>query len=97
MLNLFCGNEDCRWHTEKRGGTFHFRDGRMFCQDCYHLRPVLNDGKNLWDFETTHIRRDGKKVRISGIADLRRLEKEHGVVSVAANTEERLWNEVQRR
>lgn len=91
MLNLFCSNPDCRWHTESRGGRFVLRDGKWFCQDCFYQRPVMNDGKNLWDFETTHF--NGQRTHVKSLADLRRLERQYGVRSVAANMEERRWAE----
>ena len=92
MLRLHCSNPDCRWHTEVRGGTFHFHNHQCLCSDCYFLRPVLNAGKNLWDFETTNLDPSGKRIKVSSVGQLRQLEKQHGVVSVAANMDQRHWN-----
>ena len=87
MATTYCANPDCRWAKERKGGKFHFRDGKWYCEDCVHLQYQLNPGRNLWDFETSHLSSDPSKgpVHVKSLHHLRQLEKEHGVVSVAAN------------
>ena len=87
MAGTYCGNPDCRWSKERKGGRFHFRDGKWLCEDCVQLCYQLNPGKNLWAFETLNIGSDPNKgpVQVKSLNHLRQLEKEHGVVSVAAN------------
>lgn len=87
MAITYCANTECRWSTERRGGVFHFRDGKWYCEDCVHFRFELNPGKNLYEFETFNLGKSPSEqpVQVKSLSHLRQLEKEHGVISVAAN------------
>lgn len=91
MLNLYCANPECRWHSERKGGRFVSFGKDTFCEECARVRGTMGSCKNLWEFETTNL--NGEKVQVKSLSHLRQLEREHGVVSVAANYESRHWNE----
>ena len=91
---IYCANEGCRWHTEKKGGTFELHSGKMYCPDCVevmHMGEHLSATcKELWDFTTTHF--NGSPIHVRSLGHLRQLEKQFGVSSHAANYEQRNWN-----
>lgn len=91
-LNQFCANEDCPKHTVGSGGRFIYsrEQGKFFCEDCFHIPAVMNDGKRLWDFTTTHL--NGEPIHVKSLSHLRQLEKQFGVSSHAANYEQSNWN-----
>lgn len=91
-LNQRCANGDCPKHTIHTGGEFIYSAEKRawFCKDCFYVPTVLNPGKNLWEFTTTHL--TGQPVQVKGLAHLRQLEREHGVSSHAANNMESSWN-----
>ena len=89
MLNLYCANPECRWHTERRGGTFFWYGKDTFCEECAGPARMPTTCKNLWEFETTNL--NGKRVEVKSLSHMRRLEREHGVVSVAANYDSASW------
>ncbi len=90
-MEMFCGNEQCSGHTEKRGGRFSYREGRWLCKECAANLFVAEPGKNLYEFDTMHIGKDPNAgpIRVQNLNHLRRLEKQHGVISVAANFDSR--------
>jgi len=90
--HLFCTNEDCKWNKEIKGGKFTFRGGLAYCDDCLRVSYLMNDGKNLYEFTTSHLTSPGQPVEITSKGQLRRLEKEHGVAHVQGNYMERNWN-----
>lgn len=90
MLNLYCANEECRWNKRHKGGRFVFFAGKPYCEECANLHYTLNDCRNLWEFETTHL--GGGKVQVKSLSHMRQLEKEHGVQSVAANWDSKNWD-----
>lgn len=69
------------------GGTFRWTPKGYAHHKCSPKAGTRDHAKNLWDFETNHISGDPNSgpVRVQSLAHLRRLEKEHGVISVLAN------------
>lgn len=93
-LSIYCGNPECRWHTEKKGGEFHHsrERNRMECSDCFYggVAVLENKAKSAFDFVTTTI--NGKPIHVQGINHLQRLEKEHGCSSVVLNCDRSNWD-----
>ena len=89
---VLCANSECRWHDEVKGGyfTYSHKYHGFVCGDCLFVKPVLNPGKNLYDYSTTHF--DGKKRYIGSLENMRRLEKDFGVSSVVANNDHAHWD-----
>jgi hypothetical protein len=90
----FCANPGCRWHTEEKGGHFTYSPIRrgMFCDDCFNAPPpVLNPGKNLWNYTTTHF--NGERIEIKDGAHLDRLCRQFGVSNQARENMESHWND----
>ena len=89
---VLCDNPECRWHNEPKGGhlTYSAKYRGFVCEDCQFVKPVLNSGKNLYDYSTTHL--DGQKRYIGSLENMRRLEKEFGVSSVVANNDQAHWD-----
>lgn len=85
----FCANTDCIRHTEHRGGKFRFINGKEYCMDCSENQAVMNPGKELWSFTTTHF--DGHPVKVKSLSHLRQLEKQYGCSNHAANYDQRNW------
>jgi len=75
---------DCKQRT---GGALRFTSRGWVHHRCEPVGGTRDVAKNLWDFESTHISSDPNSgpVKVQSLAHLRRLEKEHGVVSVLAN------------
>ncbi len=73
------------------GGRFRFvREGEYVHTPKCDTPQQLRDGaKNLWDFSTRHI--NGEQVHVGRLKEMRRLEREHGVVSRVANYSENNW------
>ena len=92
MEAQFCANENCLKHTEHCGGRFIFnsKDGKTYCADCHRVRVVMNDGRNLYDFTTTHF--DGSLVHVRSKLHLRECERKYGVSSCVANMEQSHWD-----
>lgn len=89
MESMFCANESCPSHTEHRGGKFVLVAGKWYCRDCSENVTVMNLGRNLWDFTTTHF--NGEPVRVKSLGHLRVLEKRFGVSNFAANYDSSKW------
>ena len=90
---VLCANPDCRWSKEVKGGSFRYSAERrgIYCDDCFSAPPaVLNPGKDLWTFTTTHL--NGERVEVKGLAHLRQLEKQHGVSNQALNNDQAHWD-----
>lgn len=89
MEPQYCADEDCVKHTEHRGGRFRYSvaEGKTYCEECFGLHMIHNDGKNLWDFTTTHF--TGSPVHVKNLGHLRQLERQHGVSNQLANNYER--------
>jgi hypothetical protein len=94
MIQQFCANESCRWHRERRGGTFELREGELYCEDCIaarRLAPLIGSTcANLWDFTTTHF--NGEPIHVTSLNHLRQLEKQYGCSNHTANFMEKDWN-----
>ena len=88
----YCANESCSKHTTYTGGTFVFslENRKLYCEDCFHVKPQLNDCKELYSFTTTHL--NGKPIEVRGKAHLQQLEKEFGVSHHQLNNDEAHWN-----
>ena len=84
-----CANQNCIKHTEDRGGKFRFVRGEWWCDECAASVIVFNDGKNLWDFTTTHF--TGERVHIRSRSHLDELCRKHGVSNFARENYERSW------
>lgn len=86
-----CSNPKCGKHTEYMGGKFRYdvAEKKFYCEDCFGIFSVKNEGLNLWDYSTTHF--DGHKRYIGSLANMRKLEKEFGVSNQAANYRESNW------
>ena len=91
-LNQRCGNPDCPKHHTNCGGEFMYsREKRdWFCKDCFYVPAVLNPGKNLWEFTTSHF--TGQPIQVKGLEHLRQLEKEYGCSNHVANNMEKNWS-----
>lgn len=91
-LNQYCANENCPKHTVKSGGEFIYSMEKraFYCKDCFHTPAIMNPGKNLWEFTTTHF--TGEPVHVKSLAHLRQLEKQYGVSNHAANHMESGWS-----
>jgi len=92
-LNQRCANSQCPKHTEPRGGEFIYsREKReWFCKDCFYIPTVFNEGKNLWEFTTTHF--NGEAIHVKSLSHLRELERQYGCSNHAANHMESQWND----
>ena len=93
-MATFCANESCIAHTQDRGGRklFNKADGKYYCDGCFSVANVLNDGRNLWDFVTTH--GDGNRTHIKSLAELRAYERRTGTSNQLANNWERNCGQV---
>jgi hypothetical protein len=91
MEATYCANEECRFHAERKGGRFIYRGGLAYCEDCAKISYQMNDGKNLYEFTTTHMTDPSKPIEVTSKGHLRRLEKDFGVIHVQANFNERNW------
>lgn len=91
MEVMSCGNEHCIKSREHRGGRYRYHTGdkKFYCVDCFAVRAVFNDGKNLWDFETTHF--TGDRVHVRSRSHLDQLCRQHGVSNHAREHMERNW------
>jgi hypothetical protein len=91
-IRTTCSNTECPKHTEYKGGHFIYSPERKawFCDECFRSRPVLNDGRALWDFTTTHF--NGEPIHVTSLAHLRQLEQQYGCSNHAANNMEKNWN-----
>lgn len=89
---MYCANEACPKHTVHSGGTFVFsqEDRKMYCDDCFHIKPVMNDCKNLYSFSTTHL--NGKLIEVRDKKHLQQLEKEFGVSHQQLNQDQAHWD-----
>jgi hypothetical protein len=87
-----CANPTCPKATVYSGGKFRYDTvtKQLFCEDCFGIFTTHNDGKNLWNFVTTHF--TGERVEIKNAAHLRQLCKQHGVSNHAYEHYERNWN-----
>ena len=91
---VFCSEPNCRWHTEVKGGHFYYSAERrgMYCDDCFNAPPpVLNPGKELWHFTTTHF--NGEKIEVKDGAHLDRLCRQFGVSNQARENMQSHWND----
>lgn len=75
-----------------KGGRFRSRDGKWLCTECANEWVIAEPGKDLWNFTTLNIAGKPEPVHVKSLNHLRRLEREHGVVSVAANYESSNWD-----
>jgi hypothetical protein len=93
QMEMFCANEACKHHTVRVGGRFSYRGGKWYCADCTANNVVAEPGKNLWEFESMNIGSDPNAgpVKVTSLRHLRQLEKQHGVISVAANYDSARW------
>ena len=93
-MELYCDNEECRWHTERKGGAFRVRNGKTYCDECMASYVIAEPGKELWSFTTMNIgdTTHQKPIRVNSLNHLRQLEREHGVISVAANFDQKHWD-----
>jgi len=90
MEPCYCSNPSCPKHTVHSGGKFKLVNKQWFCSECAgNAGAIMNPGKNLFDFVTTHF--DGTPVHVKGLGHLRQLEKKFGVSNHAANYDERHW------
>ena len=86
MAHTKCAIEGC----DRVGGKFMYTGTRWLCNDHYRGRRLVDDAKNLYDFTTKNI--NGESVKVESLAQLRRLERDNGVVSVVANWGESEWD-----
>lgn len=91
-LRNYCANPQCPKHTTYSGGEFVYSNEKraFFCKDCFYTPAIMNPGKNLWEFTTTHF--TGQPIHVKSLNHLRELEKQYGVSNHAANHMERQWN-----
>lgn len=88
-MATLCANVNCVAHTEDRGGrkVFNKADGLWYCDGCFQVAVMMNDGRNLWDMVTRH--GDGNRTHIKSLAEMRAYEKKHGVSNQLANYTEK--------
>jgi hypothetical protein len=88
-MATLCANVNCVAHTEDRGGrkVFNKADGQWYCDGCFQVQIVGNEGKDLWNFTTTHF--TGEKTHVKSLGHLRQLEKQYGCSNQLANNYER--------
>lgn len=74
-------------------GRFRIVGRKKYCVGKCARNHVQASAKNLWDFETMNISADPNQgpIKVKSLRHLRQLEREHGVVSVVANMEEKNW------
>lgn len=92
MEEMRCANESCPLAHEHRGGRFKFVAGKWYCQQCAEWAgtgAVMNAGKNLWDFTTTHF--NGHPIHVRSGAHLDQLCRQFGVSNHARENMERNW------
>ena len=93
MQASYCGNPNCRWHAEKKGGEFLYSSEKksLLCPDCFYdgTSVLPNVAKSAFDFVTSTI--TGKPVHVESMQHLQRLEKEHGCSSVVLNCDRSNW------
>jgi hypothetical protein len=89
---VLCANPDCRWHKEVKGGSFSYSAERhgFFCDDCFFVKPLLSDCKNLWEFDTTHF--NGQKIHVRDRNHLDLLCKQFGVSNHAREFNRSNWD-----
>ena len=89
---VLCANPDCRWHKEVRGGAFQYSAERhgFFCEDCFFVKPLLDDCKNLWEFDTTHF--NGERIHVKDRNHLDLLCKQFGVSNHARENDRSNWD-----
>ena len=90
---IYCADPGCRWHTESKGGSFNYSAEKkgFYCDDCFNAPfPVLNPGKELWHFTTTHL--NGERIEVKDRAHLLRLEKQFGVSNQALHNDQAHWD-----
>jgi hypothetical protein len=89
---VLCGNPDCRWHKEARGGTFTYSQERklMLCKDCFGAPPIPMGCEDRWNFTTTHF--NGQPIEVKGIRHLDQLCKQFGVSNHAREYDHSNWN-----
>lgn len=89
---MYCMNPDCRWHTEKKGGSFTYSMERrgLICDECERFPSLPSDCKERWNFTTTHF--NGRPIEVKGRAHLQQLEKQFGVSNHALNYDQRNWD-----
>lgn len=82
-------------HCGQGGGKFRWvgSDGYVHTPQCDVPQRRRDAAKTLWDFTTRHISTDpSNPTQVNSARELYRLEKEHGVVSVAGNYDEQNWS-----
>lgn len=91
-MRNFCTTVCCR--CGQMGGRFRWTgDSYVHTPQCDVPQPRRDAAKNLWDFTTTHASTDpSRPTHVGNLGELRRLEKEHGVISVVGNYNEQNWS-----
>lgn len=80
-----CGNTTYRYTV---------REGKDICYErCAGLDIVRNVPGSMFPFTTTNLSSDGSPVRVQSIRHLRQLENQHGVASIAFNTDSKNWDD----
>ena len=75
-------------------GVFKVIGDKQYCRGkCARDFSNGQTAKNLWNFESMNIgdNPNAGPVKVNSLRHLRQLEREHGVVSVAANYDEKNW------
>jgi len=67
------------------GGAFAITPKGPIHHKCRNVKVRRDDATDPFKFTANHLTPDGSPVEVQGLAHLRRLEKEMGVVSVTAN------------
>jgi hypothetical protein len=77
------------------GGTFRWTSKGYAHHKCSPRRGTRDAAKNLFEFTTMNISSDptAGPVQVKSLAHIRKLEREHGVISVAANFDEKNWSD----
>jgi hypothetical protein len=63
--------------------------GKWYCDDCGPEHAIMNPGKNLWDFETSHF--TGQRTHVRSLRHLDELCKAHGVSNFARENNTANW------
>lgn len=91
--SIVCGN--CGRSGAESGGRFTFKGNKWVCAVACDpgFKGTRDHAKNNFSFESMNISADPNQgpVKVNNLAHLRRLEREHGVVSVVGNMDEKNW------
>ena len=90
---MICDN--CGRDSKEFGGRFKLKGDKWVCAPvCDSSKGTRDQAKSNFQFESLNIGADPNSgpIKVQSLRHLRTLEKEHGVVSVAANYDSKNWD-----